>query len=222
MADPQLPVEEEVLAVREGLSKEQKIGFILLLVFAIITVTLGALQIRNTLYSPFALNNKVPVSIKDEVTSIDSLRFRDTDNDGLSDYDELYKYGTSQYLADTDSDGIKDSDEVKQGTNPLCAEGKECSAQTEDLAGVVTTSALVASTQQALGPVPTELNDLLTNPAQLRQALIASGVDAKVVSQVSDADLLSMVQDIIKSNTSTANQIQLLNSISKISSSSTR
>ena len=40
----------------------------------------------------------------------------DTDNDGLSDYDEFYTYGSSLCLADTDFDGLSDGAEVAKGT----------------------------------------------------------------------------------------------------------
>jgi hypothetical protein len=38
-----------------------------------------------------------------------SLSQRDTDRDGITDYDELYVLGTDPYLSDTDRDGILDS-----------------------------------------------------------------------------------------------------------------
>lgn len=43
----------------------------------------------------------------------------DTDDDGLSDSDELYIYFTNPNIPDTDGDGICDGDEVKLGLNPL-------------------------------------------------------------------------------------------------------
>ena len=36
------------------------------------------------------------------------LTARDTDRDGISDYDEFYVLGTNPYLSDTDRDGIPD------------------------------------------------------------------------------------------------------------------
>lgn len=42
----------------------------------------------------------------------------DTDNDGLSDREELKVYNTNPLNADTDGDGYKDGDEVKNGYNP--------------------------------------------------------------------------------------------------------
>jgi hypothetical protein len=41
-------------------------------------------------------------------TPLPSLSPRDTDRDGITDYDELYVLGTDPYLSDTDRDGIPD------------------------------------------------------------------------------------------------------------------
>ncbi|MGI6347658.1 MAG: hypothetical protein ACOXZ1_00470 [Patescibacteria group bacterium] len=44
----------------------------------------------------------------------------DSDNDGLSDDDEIYVYGTNPYIIDTDGDGLSDFDEIMIfGTDPL-------------------------------------------------------------------------------------------------------
>lgn len=47
------------------------------------------------------------------------FKFKDTDGDGLSDYEEKYIYGTDPKDPDTDGDGMNDGDEVKRGRNPL-------------------------------------------------------------------------------------------------------
>ena len=44
---------------------------------------------------------------------------RDSDGDGLSNYDEVVIYGTDPNKADTDGDGVPDGLEVKEHTNPL-------------------------------------------------------------------------------------------------------
>ncbi len=44
--------------------------------------------------------------------------YDDSDNDGLSDYEEVNIYGTDPYNPDTDGDGMSDGDEVKAGRNP--------------------------------------------------------------------------------------------------------
>lgn len=46
----------------------------------------------------------------------------DTDGDGLSDYDEIYKYKTDPNKADTDGDGMKDGEEIRVGRNPLVSD----------------------------------------------------------------------------------------------------
>lgn len=44
---------------------------------------------------------------------------KDTDNDGLSDYDEVMIYGTNPNDADSDNDGLSDGFEVQNGFDPL-------------------------------------------------------------------------------------------------------
>jgi hypothetical protein len=44
---------------------------------------------------------------------------KDTDNDGLTDQEEVNKYLTDPNNSDTDGDGYKDGDEVKNGHNPI-------------------------------------------------------------------------------------------------------
>jgi hypothetical protein len=43
----------------------------------------------------------------------------DSDEDGLTDGEEVVEAGTSPLRADTDADGVLDGDEVSQGTDPL-------------------------------------------------------------------------------------------------------
>lgn len=62
----------------------------------------------------------------EKTNELDSLKSKDTDNDGLNDYSELYAYRTSPYLSDTDSDGIPDAIEIAMGTDPNCPEGTQC------------------------------------------------------------------------------------------------
>ena len=56
----------------------------------------------------------------------------DTDNDGLSDYEEIKIYHTDPLNPDTDGDGFSDSQEVKAGYNPLGA-GKMINASSTPL-----------------------------------------------------------------------------------------
>ncbi|MCH8569696.1 MAG: OmpA family protein [Balneolales bacterium] len=50
----------------------------------------------------------------------DVLREMDSDGDGISDYDEIFVYGTDPLNPDTDGDGLSDYDEIfVYGTDPL-------------------------------------------------------------------------------------------------------
>ena len=46
----------------------------------------------------------------------------DSDGDGLTDWEEVFKWGTYPDIADTDGDGLTDGGEVGGGTNPLDAD----------------------------------------------------------------------------------------------------
>ncbi len=192
---------------REGLSKEQKIGVILLSVFSMFAIGLGVLQIRNTMYAPFALNTKIPPLVRDDINSNEALMYRDTDKDGLNDFDELYVYSTSPYLADTDSDGISDKAEVDKGTNPLCPEGQSC-AEAGVNGDAVPANTPFASATSTLGPAPSpqDLDKILKDPAQIRKMLLDSGLDKKIVDATSDADLMRMVKQILNASSTKRGQ----------------
>jgi uncharacterized protein YukE len=58
----------------------------------------------------------------DEVTThLTDPTLSDTDGDGLSDYDEVITYLTDPLLEDTDADGYTDYEELTAGTDPLDA-----------------------------------------------------------------------------------------------------
>lgn len=193
-----------------GLTKEQKMGITLLSIFGILAIGLGVLQIRNTMYAPFALNKEIPYIVKNDIETNEGLMYRDTDKDGLNDFDELYVYITSPYLADTDSDGISDKTEVENGSSPICPEGQDCSEAALSGDTLLNTGA-IASATSTLGPAPSmdDLTVLLNNPAEARKMLLAAGFDKAILDQTSDAELLKMIRDVFASTaTSTPTSTQ--------------
>ena len=194
-------------------TREQKVGFIFMLIFAILTIGLGGLQLRNTIYGPFVIkatkNSLVGVSTNEETR----LKNIDTDHDGLSDYDELNQYETSPYLPDTDSDEINDKMEIEKGTDPLCAEGDVCSLAD---AMPITPSSTIASPliNESLTPSnvlgiteklsvqdtsqsKVELEELISNPAQLRTVLLSTGkIDAATLGKIDDVTLQKMAEKL--------------------------
>lgn len=188
---------------KNSLSREQKIGFILLLIFAITGLSLGFLQIRNTMLKPFALTNTIPSTVKEEVNDISALRFRDTDSDGLNDYEELYIDGTSPYLYDTFSYGFSDKEVVERGL-PRCPNaGENC----------LDAGTVIASSSSKITPPSSEdatavsdLQNLLTNPSEMRKLLIQSGVEKEVLDKISDQDLINMAIQILSSSSTPITQ----------------
>lgn len=199
--------------LQSQLTKEQKTGFVLLLLFAITTVGLGFLQLRNTIYSPFtqyfSKNTEQTIELQDDATRLQSI---DTDRDGLSDYDEITFYQTSAYLPDTDSDGKNDKQEIDAKTNPLCAEGKPCEntdlpesdTAEQDLIDKASKTATPLDITGATGGGVTgspgtetqvgvpDMETLLKNPQQLRSYLIATGkITEAQLSQIDDATLIA-------------------------------
>lgn len=205
---------------KSGLTKEQRVGLVLLSAFAIMAVGLGILQLRNTLYEPFALNSSVPATIKTDINSTEALQLRDTDRDGISDFDEMYIYSTSAYLADSDSDGMPDKVEIDGGSDPLCAVGKDCSAMVENpdaaLVRNTTTSLKITGNSaelSAIGEKPIDLEQALKDPKQIRQLLLSSGMDPKVLQAVSDANLMLLVNKAMAVSGTSTNNISNLNNV---------
>ena len=189
-----MPEEQE----RAGLTKEQKTGAVLLSIFTIFAIVLGVLQIRNTMYAPFALNKKIPQFLKHDISGSESLVYRDTDKDGLNDFDELYVYGTSPYLADTDSDEIPDKTEVEKGTNPVCPEGKDCALFGADASALPAYAPATSSLEQDQTDFTlADLEKATTDPTQIRRMLLESGVDKKVLDATTDAELIKMIKDLM-------------------------
>ncbi len=118
-------------AQAEGITWKHKATVGFLAVFAVSAIFLWAIQFKSNL----AINKPSPEGRQAGAskTNEPDLRKIDTDQDGLSDYDELYFYNTSPYLEDTDSDGLEDKAEIEIGEDPNCPKGENCfSGSVED------------------------------------------------------------------------------------------
>jgi hypothetical protein len=201
------------------LSSTQKTGFVLLLVFGILTIGLGLLQMRNTIYGPFVLRpatNRSQTVFLDETTR---LQQTDTDRDGISDFEEIEFYQTSPYLPDTDSDGITDAEEIANGTNPLCPQGSDCDVVVEspkdntlstplaekndpfgllDSVGAAFDPAGLTTPSAAGLPPQFDLNAILSNPDQLRELLRSTGRIPEDQLESFDDDTLIQLADEVR------------------------
>lgn len=166
-------------------------------VLGVTALILGGIQLQRTVQNPFSAVPKQSTTQKPEEVALLELQAKDTDGDGITDYDELYSFNTSPYIADSDSDAVNDRDEVNRGTDPNCPEGKTC--------GVLTNANTPANVNAATNAGATNTAGATGNPtaAQIREALLASGVSKTDLDAIDDATLLTSYQSALSEEETT-------------------
>ncbi len=201
--DNSSPQRVVIHATKRSIAPEQRAGLIFVVVAGSLTSILGLFFVLEHVSSPFLMTYEGPVfetTAEKQAKEITSQKTRDTDGDGLTDYNELYLYKTSAYLADTDGDGYSDQSELSGGTNPNCPTGATCEASAtisntaspsfvSDLSNPIDASGLTGAV--AIDPIE-ELKNL-TIP-QIRELLIQSGADKATVDAMTD-DQVQMLYD---------------------------
>ena len=195
----------------KNMPSNQKTVFISLSILGLAVMVLGVWQLVNKINSPFRLSEA-------ELAAEGMMRANivdqsvDTDGDGLTDYEEIFIYGTSPYLEDTDGDGISDKDEIERGTNPNCPEGQDCFSLNNFTAQPETPQGSGVSEEILPGLGDIGLTEEITEEdmrqalagemdvATLRQLLLESGADKEVLDQISDEDLLQSYQEVLNNN----------------------
>ncbi len=191
-----------------SMTQQQKVSVIALGVFAIAAITLGLLHLNQGLVGAVAWKPKektVEQTQKKKEDTIVDLQSKDTDGDGLNDYEELNVFTTSPYLADTDGDNVDDAKEVQSGSDPNCPEGKTCGAEDAAIAGAQEAApsfGLGAAAELKPPEAPQELQQLLTGEGidgnALRSLLAQSGIKEDVLKNVSDEDLMALYGEALK------------------------
>ncbi len=201
------------------LSRGQKAGAVALAFFSFLIVGWWWAQFQDAINRPFVYQGKDNQTVDQVQTAGNrddqALRLKDTDNDGLSDYDELNIYQTSPYLADSDSDGFSDKEEIASGNNPNCPAGKDCAGfdtMESSESGVATNTV-----DSLLGKYNQGDQILTQNPAipsldqqdaagflsgdltasELRTLLLDSGMDQAILGQISDQDLIKSFNELM-------------------------
>lgn len=159
------------------------------IVFGLIALLFGGWRIIDTIRSPFVIDQnkllaqqQVQDSVESQIKNLAELRAKDTDGDGLSDYDEIYVYGTSPYLEDTDSDGYSDKLEIETGNDPLCPAGQKCLV---DSVASVSPGQTNVNTQAIVDPYN-------ISATEIRQLLLDSGLDQATLNEIDDDSLRQM------------------------------
>ena len=132
---------------------------------------------------------KTPAEL--EAQRFEEMKTKDTDADGLNDYEESKVYLTSPYLADSDSDGVDDKTELAKGDDPNCPVGKECGG----LLGAIETQATLSATaaEELAKQEDIALRQFMNpTPEQIRQLLLQAGVKPEDIKDIDDATLLEL------------------------------
>lgn len=223
--------------VEEGLGKNQKIALIALGVISFFMMILISFDLYLKVNGPFrrtASTDKTqennPLSYQAEDTEA-SLRAKDTDSDGLSDWEELNTYYTSPYIEDTDSDGFSDKKEIDSDNDPNCPTGQDCGStftgqentatstnvksntktsnditgQGSDLSSLLEQQSANSSNASGNGTGDDAMVNLLSgklDAAALREMLLESGMDINMLNKISDQDLMQRYQEMVQDNNS--------------------
>jgi len=195
----------------KNLPREQKIAVVFLAIFAILIIGLWGFQFSTQINKPFSIGDKTK---KTDTASSADQSMKDSDGDGILDYEEVNLYHTSPYLEDSDSDGISDKQEVAQGSDPNCPTGKDCNSveatanagsanasSTVDILdfGALGIDALGTSTEDTSGSGGiTEVT-----PAMIREELLKSGVEQAALDKISDEDLIKIYEESINKQAAT-------------------
>jgi hypothetical protein len=178
--------------------RKRQLLFGLIFFIGVSSIGLGVVGFFNTLNAPFA-SSTVSSGSSDALLSdeelqkkeLEALKKKDTDRDGLTDYTEIYIYGTSAYLEDTDSDGDSDGAEIAAKENPNCPKDQDCAPETTG--GLPTTNTNSGAGTGSAGLTPGE--DL--DAEALRQALLQEGMDPDLLNLIDDKTLEELYNEVV-------------------------
>lgn len=180
---------------------QRKWSAVVLVVLGLIIIAFGFQRLDFLVNSPF-LSPFLPV--QEELSEEEFLKqqffSKDTDGDSLNDYDELYVYNTSPYLADSDSDGIDDQEEIKEGKDPNCPGNQDCYGAILEPELEGQSMAGVSDNTEAEGSEAEILKEILPqNPSaeEIRELLMEAGVSAEALNEASDQELIDLYQEIL-------------------------
>jgi hypothetical protein len=170
-------------------NKQKKIITVGVVIFGVLVLFLGFYQIKNKIYKPFdyLYKNDLKKNISQQSVNLDELKNKDTDKDGISDYEELNVYFTSPYLKDSDSDGVLDKAEIQVNTDPNCSPDKVC-----DRTGIPQTPKIERETEKSIS----ESSGLSIE--EIKQILFKNGISQEQLNQVDDKTIREVYEKTVK------------------------
>ncbi|MEW6610195.1 MAG: hypothetical protein AB1352_01000 [Patescibacteria group bacterium] len=197
----------------QGISPKVLFGSILF--FGFLALSLGGFKIwRDLELSTGSANQEgsgsvsaIPQAGAQFSASGEELKTKDTDSDGLSDWDELNVYGTSPYLKDSDGDTYTDKVEIDSNNDPNCPKGTECRTSAPAQADSSPQfNELNPPAPSSENPAPPPDLSSMT-PSELRKLLLQTGqVTEEQLKQIDDATLMQMYQETLKEQEQTVQQ----------------
>jgi hypothetical protein len=165
-------------------SKRKKKVFQLFLFIALsgFILFLGFVQLKTAIYGPYYLQKENnPTFSEEEIlnTLTQQAQEMDTDQDGLSDYEEFYTYQTSPYLEDSDGDVFYDLEEIEAESNPLDPSStpyRQSFSETE-------------STTEERGLIWEASLPENLSAEEIRSLLLRLGIESEIVENISDKEL---------------------------------
>ncbi|MBU0646815.1 hypothetical protein KKC67_00200 [Patescibacteria group bacterium] len=198
-----IPNSEQLVEQQQPLSKKHKIVAGILVVFGVFVFVAWIVQLKNSISSPFAYKGNEQNQSNNATTenNDEALKTKDSDKDGLSDWDELNVHHTSPYLEDSDSDGFSDKQEVDNGKDPNCPAGRDCSVDQTNQQATTTVNSNINNVNAIVGTQPVTTPNLNVSntvvpvggqpdTATLRQLLFQNGMKKDDLDKISDKDLL--------------------------------
>ena len=162
-------------------------SLILLISLFLISIIASYFSLKTSIYGPFKKEKINPLT---EKNPLEDFQKKDTDRDGLSDFDEQYLYGTSIYLADSDSDGFSDKEEIEAKSNPNDPRStplnKEIKEETKPFSfeeKSLKESKVEESSQE---PTPEEIRKILKEKG---------GLSEEILSKIDDETLLKLYRE---------------------------
>lgn len=174
-----------------GLDRNRKIAVAVLGLVAFVLIIFWSKNLQFQLNDPFTYKGGDDKEVVVDDDSDTALRLKDTDNDGLNDYDELNVYMTSPYLDDTDSDGFKDGEEIANGNNPNCAAGAECEV-VDPLEGATNSTGDVDTSTSLMADILADVDMSSVSAEEIkavREAFIESGYDKAKLDALTDKEV---------------------------------
>jgi hypothetical protein len=202
---------------RSPLLAEQKIAFALLMFLGVGGIFFGFKSFGANLMRPIQVQiaelytgETFLTTSERKAQEIEALKTRDTDGDGLVDYDEIYIYKTSPYLVDSDGDGFSDYEEVFSGNDPNCPVGRDCSSFVNESEEAVVTDPVLeellqASEDSELAGMDIDLDDPESitkyieevTMNEVRRALLESGVSQEELDAIDDETLAELFYETL-------------------------